>query len=356
MQYAAESVDGFERGSPPLAHQADRHHALDLIRGLAALSVAQYHFLSWNDVKTIESMGTFAVYVFFVLSGLTMMMVYGRKFANGLSPDAVRDFFRKRGARLLPLLLAVAMLTLIKQAISDQPDITAAFLTGSGLMALQMPGFLSNSVGAWSLGIELAFYAVFPIIALTARSWRPVAFSVVLLLVSQHLVLWKIKDMAAFWDYYISNLTFAPFFGLGILISFDTGRRKSAIFPVTILAMVALMSFSLAVPVDLMKNQISYFALTLLSGLVIWSAWRSTLPAWLVPIGAFLGDISYSLYLTHWIVNDVLRILHLPMAIHWTAFTIATLGGSYICYRLFETPMRRRFAKSPVHSKASTLP
>lgn len=356
MHCPAEKADIAELGAPSGADGAERHHALDLIRGLAALSVAQYHFMSWNGVATVESMGTFAVYVFFVLSGLTMMMVYGGRFADGLSPTAVESFFRKRAARLLPLLIAVAALAFIKQAAIGQADITTAVLTGTGLMALQMPGFLSNSVGAWSLGIEIAFYAVFPIIAMLVRSWKVVAWTVIVLLVAQHLVLCKIKDTPAFWDYYISNLTFAPFFGLGILIFFDGGVRKIAMFPIAVLGMAALLGFSLAVPADLMKDQASYLFLTLVCGLVIWAAWRSAAPAWLVPIGAFLGDISYSLYLTHWIVNDVARALRLPPGINWIFFTVATLTGSYICYRFFETPLRRRFAAPRASAKASTLP
>ena len=55
-------------------------------------------------------MGTFAVYLFFVLSGLTMMMMYGDRFAVGITPDVLRGFYRKRMARLIPLLLVVAAL------------------------------------------------------------------------------------------------------------------------------------------------------------------------------------------------------------------------------------------------------
>ena len=60
----------------------DRHHALDLVRGIAAAGVAVYHFLVWNEIADIQSMGTFSVYLFFVLSALTMMMVYGDRFSG----------------------------------------------------------------------------------------------------------------------------------------------------------------------------------------------------------------------------------------------------------------------------------
>lgn len=321
--------------------QPDCHHALDLIRGLAALAVSQYHFMTWNGVTTVESMGTFAVYVFFVLSGLTMMMVYRDRFAKGITPAPLRSFFRKRAARLLPLLGVVALLSLAKGAMTGAVDMPSAILTGTGLIALHMPGFLSNSVGAWSLGIEMAFYAVFPVIAMLVTSWRQAAVATITLIGAQHLLLWKIAGSVPFWNYYVSNLTFAPFFALGIWISFDRGDRATAYLLAALAGLISILGFSLVFLVDLMRNHASYLVLTIGCGAVVWAAWRSRVPAIFVPLATVLGDISYSLYLTHWIANDLVRVLHLPILIHWGLFTAIALVGSFLCYRLFENPMRR---------------
>ena len=319
----------------------ERHHALDLIRGLAALAVSQYHFLIWNGVASVESMGTFAVYLFFVLSGLTMMMVYHDRFSNGIEPASLRSFVRKRIARLLPLLALVALLAAAKQALVTDLDLAAAILTGTGMMALHMPGFLSNSVGAWSLGIEIAFYAVFPVVAALVASWRQAAIATLVLLAAQHLLLWKIADTTPFWNYYVSNIVFAPFFALGIWIAFDRGERARRFLPLALIGLVMILGYSLVVRVDLMRSHTSYLALTLACAGVIWAAWRSRLPALLVPAATFLGDISYSLYLTHWIANDIARALDLPIMVRWALFTGIALTGSALCYRLFENPIRR---------------
>lgn len=333
----SDPVHANERGR---SGSADRHHALDLLRGLAALAVSQYHFMTWNGVASVESMGTFAVYVFFVLSGLTMMMVYRGRFAQGVTPGQMRSFFRKRAARLLPLLAVVALLSAAKAAMTETIDLSAAILTGTGLMALHMPGFLSNSVGAWSLGIEMAFYAIFPIVAMLVTSWRQAALATIILLGAQHLLLWKIANSAPFWNYYVSNLIFAPFFALGLWISFDHRARASGYLPIAIIGLSAILCFSLLIPVDLMRDHASYLALTVGCGIVVWAAWRGVVPAILVPVATILGDVSYSLYLTHWIANDLVRILHLPLAIHWLLFTAIALIGSFLCFRLFENPMR----------------
>ena len=328
-------------GGPVVASKpVERHHALDLIRGLAALAVSQYHFMHWNGIAEIESMGTFAVYMFFALSGLTMMMVYGDRFARGIEPEQLSSFFRNRYARLLPLLLLVAALAYAKSALTGNGDAVSAVMTGTGLMALHMPGFLSNTVGAWSLGIELAFYAVFPVIAVLARSWKAVAIWLIALLAAQHLLLWRLGTVEQHWHYYVSNLTFAPFFALGILASFDRGSKHSAMLVPTLAGLAMIAAFSLFVRTDLMRDQLSYFALTILTGGVIWAAWRSETPKWLVRPATFLGDISYSLYLTHWIANDIVRLFDVPISVRWGAYLIIAVTGAYASYRLFEGPAR----------------
>lgn len=347
------NVQQTRAGSPTTA-VGERHHALDLIRGLAALAVTQYHFMTWNDVASVESMGTFAVYLFFVLSGLTMMMVYHARFASGLDRTTVLRFFRARIARLLPLLAVVALLAATEQAIVGTADLPAAILTGTGLMALQMPGFLSNSVGAWSLGIELAFYAVFPVIAVLVTSWREAVIIAIVLLSAQHLLLLKLPYDASFWDYYVSNLIFAPFFALGIWISFDRGRRRAAYLLLACAGLLGIVGFSAVVRVDLMRSQLSYFGLSMLCVVVIWAAWRSQLPKPLVPLATFLGDVSYSLYLTHWIPNDLLRLLDIPLAPRWTLFTSIALVGSFLSFRLFENPLRRRLTRTQLPTTAIT--
>lgn len=337
-----------------------RHHALDLIRGLAAFAVSQYHFMYWKSLAHIESMGTFAVYLFFVLSGLTMMMMYGKRFADGIAPAALRIFYRKRLARLLPLLLVVAALAFVRQAVGGEVEPVRAIMTGTGLMALHMPGLLSNSIGAWSLGIELAFYAVFPVVVVLVRTWRQAAFAVVILLLAQHLLLTEIRDSRDFWPVYVSNLTFAPFFALGLLISFDKGvRRVPATFvALTLLAVTCL--YSLAVPSDLMRDGPSYLLLTALSASAVWAAWRAELPGWLVAPAAFLGNISYSLYLTHWIAAAIVLRFGWPLFFQWPLYIVIALSGAWVSFRFFEDPMRRRFGGGTptgrTESEPQTLP
>src|SRR4051812_48281662 len=91
----------------------NRNHGLDLLRGLAALGVAIYHLIAWSHGTAIFSLGTFGIYTFFVLSGLTMMMVYAADFKDSVSFETLRQFYLNRISRILPLLLAVAVISAV---------------------------------------------------------------------------------------------------------------------------------------------------------------------------------------------------------------------------------------------------
>jgi len=88
-----------------------RHLALDLVRGLAAASVAVYHWLYYSRHLDVQSAGTFSVYMFFVLSAVAMALVYGPAFSKQISYADAADFFRNRAARLLPLLALVSLVS-----------------------------------------------------------------------------------------------------------------------------------------------------------------------------------------------------------------------------------------------------
>ena len=286
-----------------------RIHGLDLLRGLAALGVAIYHFLSWRYDFTINSLGTFAVYIFFILSGVTMMVVYGQLFEDGISPEDAGSFYRNRVAKLIPLLVVVGILQLIVSQFSGAaalgvglwPQLVRYLMTATGAFALHLPGFLSSTTGAWSLGIEGAFYLVFPMVALAAMNARlGILIGVIaFLIICQQGVMFLIRDFdaIAFWNFYITPLVFAPFFALGILI-FRVSMNARPVSPIwTVTGMTGIAAFSILHPGDVLRSPISYLLLTALAVTCVWVAFRATISPKITSLCSFLGDISYSLYL-----------------------------------------------------------
>lgn len=331
------------------ARVEDRHHALDLLRGLAALGVASYHFLFYGAGVDVQSLGTFTVYLFFSLSALAMMMVYGARFSLSIDRRNLIAFYRARAARIVPLL---ALVSLVAAVIAHSWTASArAILTGSGAFALGPPGMLSVGNGAWSLGIELAFYLVFPAVALVAGRWRTRTLLGLLaaLIVAQQVHLWLISewvvaDPVLHWRLYISPITFAPFFLIGFIVYRLRAGRGAWAGAAMLLLLAATAGFSLLWSGNLFSSSLAYLAATALMALTLLAAWRAGLPAAAVPLATFAGEISYSLYLTHWFAFVAVErvLVGMPAGVRFVAFIGVAIPGAWLCYALFERPLRQR--------------
>lgn len=137
----------------------ERLHGLDLVRGLCAISVMIYHVLTWTKVATIDAMGTFGVYIFFVLSGCSLGYAYGRA---PFGDQGLRDFFIARAFRIIPLYGAVVLLNYLQRG----SDLSLVLLNVTLLFGFTNPGATSLPTGGWSIGIEAVFYVLFPILML----------------------------------------------------------------------------------------------------------------------------------------------------------------------------------------------
>lgn len=96
-----------------------RISGLDSLRGIAALLIVFYHYLTWQKgvgfvgYGSSNFFGIFGVYgvsIFYVLSGMTLSLIYHQRI---LGRRSVLDFFTKRFFRIFPLLWVVTIATLI---------------------------------------------------------------------------------------------------------------------------------------------------------------------------------------------------------------------------------------------------
>jgi peptidoglycan/LPS O-acetylase OafA/YrhL len=316
-----------------------RNHSLDLLRGLCAVAVAAFHYLSWSHQITVQSMGMFGVYTFFVLSAIAMMIRYSGDFGDAISLGDARHFYRNRVARIIPLLAAVAIFTMVFTG----ADWERTLLTATGAFALHMPGYLSTVTGAWSLVVEFAFYLVFPIACLFAMntSRRTLIVVTLVLVVAQQVLIHQIQtpDDPEFWNRYTLPLTFAPFFAAGLIIFRcpPPAWRWNWVAGLCVLAL--MLGFSFLTPVNLYLGGPAFLALMVLSAVAVALLYRSRLPAVVVPIAQFLGAISYSMYLTHWIAILVAQRAPAPLAV--PVFVVGTLAIACLATYGVERPARR---------------
>lgn len=196
----------FERVAP------SRVHRLDAIRGALAIGVMLYHV-----VGAPLEFGTYGVYGFFVLSGFALDHVYRHRLD-------LRSFAVARITRLAPLWVPVVLLS---AAPFDATNPARLALNLTGLFGFVNPAVTSHVDGGWSIGIEVVFYFLFPL--LTTLSTRMLVALTVATYAMRIIWVTTITPPGAtihdVWEPYTQLPSFLVFFVLGMTLARvgDTG-------------------------------------------------------------------------------------------------------------------------------------
>jgi exopolysaccharide production protein ExoZ len=332
-----------------------RLYTLDYLRGLAAFGIMVYHFLFWLHGPFMANqflgrVGIYGVAIFYVLSGLTLYHVY--EYSNEGGRFSLSTFFKKRFFRIFPLLWLVTICAIILS--QKQPNLIDLLLNLSGMF-----GFLrwdvSFATGAWSIGNELVFYSVFPLILFACMRSRLLLFILLIAAATLHHyfsfhVLDANHSSAEQWHDYVNPLNQIFFFISGCVIGFLTKQRHFAIGTSTSILIGGLALFILTPAVG---NNI-----VLLTGV---NRWIFTAACLLICLGAYklnipltgklhsalkmLGESSYSVYLLHGLVFTVWAFLlkkiilfgfDMPLILKVLVPITLTLFLSYFVYTYFE--------------------
>lgn len=137
---------------------------LDMLRGLAALSVVLYHYTSrFSELYSIQAwpswfhFGHVGVHVFFIISGYVIFMTLERIRAGGAG---LADFLKARFYRLYPVFWVAVIITFVSISFVGLPGRETSF-TDALLNLTMLPRFFgANYVDGvyWSLEVELLFY------------------------------------------------------------------------------------------------------------------------------------------------------------------------------------------------------
>ncbi|WP_440089432.1 acyltransferase family protein [Streptosporangium sp. LJ11] len=161
---------------------------LDALRGPAALAVALHHsgwtFIPglWAEVDRRIDVGTWGVFVFFLVSGYIIPASLERR-------GDLRAFWIGRAFRLLPLLLAalgLALLLAYAGAFVLHPGLSVRPLPlvvlGNVTMLQELLGVPAVIDVMWTLSYEMAFYLLAVGLFATGRAHRSAAAAIVLAL------------------------------------------------------------------------------------------------------------------------------------------------------------------------------
>ena len=285
---------------------------------------------------TTLRLGKFAVYSFFVLSGFWVFRIYRDRYAR--STHAIARFYASRWLRIFPLYLVCSLLALL---LFHRNELSATFVART--LSVPVHELVGTNVlpPVWSLDVELQFYLVVPLLLLVSqtRAFRDLPSSLRIALGSATVLgLWLVKATA---------LKFGLFFAIGIYLS-ESPRRFSPVAVWTSFALTILIGTSAFVfgspgfhdtyPVEV--------AMTVTFIPVIAESLREA--------GSVrdrrIGELSYPLYLFHWIPAFYLRQQIGFYAGH--DFTLrdvsavacawlASFAGAYLLWRMIDIPMER---------------
>ncbi len=163
--------------SPPRGHPRFPH--MDGLRAIAAVGVLVSHAgyfsgaseLAWYGPAVAN--GTAGVTVFFVLSGFLLYRPFLAADLDGAPAIRVRDFARRRVLRIFPAYwIALTALAIYPGLVGVFTDDWPWFY---GLLQVYGPGTrpVEGIAAAWSLCVELSFYALLPLYAALMRRVRP---------------------------------------------------------------------------------------------------------------------------------------------------------------------------------------
>jgi peptidoglycan/LPS O-acetylase OafA/YrhL len=320
------------------------------LRGVVALWVAFFHFSFFRNefIQDIVGKGYVAVDIFFVLSAFLLTVSYAGKFKE-LDYKVIEIFYKKRINRIYPVyILSVIFIGLFL----EKSTISGFFINATLLQCFFNPDYLLNVV-YWSLSTEWVCYLVFPfmlwlILHYKIRSEVLIIASLVLRFVlpylpdhlyigSEHPMEVGVSPRYLDLPYGLVSLlrTVSSYFlgiGVALLPPFKMKKENLIIYIILILfvSMLFVEKGLLFIPL-LSAFMIKYLYEGKQNYLKIF---LETKPVY------FLGNISYSLYIIHYIVKKqdfaVVNNYHLNNLL-LISFSLLL---SYISYMLIERKLK----------------
>jgi peptidoglycan/LPS O-acetylase OafA/YrhL len=354
-----------------------RFDFLDALRGLAILGVISTHcaWFSGGDFrgKPFAYAGLYGVQLFFMVSAFTIFLTLERARSRETVP--VASFYVRRILRILPMFWVGIVLYAFapgREHYYTNFDLGFSYYALTAVLQQGWHPYYINSVvpGGWSIAVEATFYIFAPFLFFRIQNWQRALYFLlislvicagagnVLRIVTNHgWVFQNIQPHELLQQF--GNKWFPsqlPVFACGILTyyilkalpeGFRTKRNG------VLLLCAAMMILYNAVDIGnhrLLPEQV-VFALGFLP--LILAVAIYPVPALVNPAVSFLGRISYSFYLMHFVVMDAeVRLFHsyLPglfshPAVAYLAFFAATLALatplSWLTYKFIEQPFIR---------------
>ncbi|AKS05697.1 acyltransferase family protein [Pseudomonas trivialis] len=320
-----------------------RIYSIDYLRGLMALSVLFYHFDSWTvgvpDSSTIIGrLGIYAVSTFFIISGMSLYIAYRK---TEWDRRSVAVFAAKRYIRLAPAFWVACIAAVIVLLITE-PNYSVRWKQLIYNLSLLFGFFKPQAyitVGGWSIGNEVVFYALFPLILWSKPKRRLLITAAIMITFAVHTYYAFImlnpegEYTAQKWYTYIQPWNNVFLFISGIFIAWISMEAKLSQSKIYWLPIIGLMMAFCFYPangnlINIMTgiNRISFTAICIALCFCTFNLSISRISK----VGSFLavlGDMSYSIYMFHGVIAEItLKIIAPCFGIHSPADQLLLLN------------------------------
>jgi peptidoglycan/LPS O-acetylase OafA/YrhL len=331
------------------------------LRAIAALMIVFFHLApnvqvpdSFSIIKTHFGLG---VPLFFVLSGFSLMYSTSRYVGRD---GWVQIYLIKRFFRIAPLFYAmITFFTVYNIFVWGLQPAPAPIIINVLFLHNLVPGYHESIVWAgWTLGVEMLFYALFPILLLTVTNFRRGLLLLVLSVLASNAArdLLALKGQGAYAS--MSLVVNLPYFVAGIAAFFlreplaAYKLKRSYVGPICTLTFAVILwalVFNLVVGTFVYLYRLDIVIWACLFGLLC--VWQSLYPSKVLasPPLQFCGERSYSIYLVHavtvYTLSPLYALIYRAVGNDVVAFLISvTLGvGAALCvasltFRWIEMP------------------
>lgn len=300
--------------------------SISFLRGVACIFVALYHLKSSapNDsiFYNLFRFGSFGVDLFFMISGFVIVIAT-------MNDKMVDSFFIKRVFRIYPpLIAAILFQAFISNYSLSLNEFMSAIVPLHNDYTAKAPDFgFSFLIVAWSITFELAFYALFMVSMIISHRYRALVCSAIILAIVIGSQLYfngsfSLLQAGASPEVNNSNLNALRVFGCSIMVEFIFGMAIAYIYmnvKVDASSLASRRIYTILSVLALMYLIPSYLGgYNRGSGLAGYGTWA--LLILFIALGAeklnifrwnrsmlFIGAISYSLYLFHIPVHELIK-------------------------------------------------
>lgn len=317
-----------------------------IIRGLAALAVVVWHAEGYHGQfpAMINVPGRTAVWLFFGISGYVISYGFIHK-RYSLTLSDLKWFYMNRLLRIYPLFLALSVLAWITELVTTGSSPIGLKDVPAQLFALQFnQDYVLNGV-FWTLGIEIQFYLLAPLLVMPLLVNNGVRTYALVFALYIALVYWNRYAVGQFgWSYdgrnIVSNL---PHFFIGMIACqlVSTFKPSRVRLTLSIVGAVTLLAFTSWLYHRSPGQFWSVRGILLVDFLILFLVFahascdpRSLRKHPLYVSFALLGTLSYGIYAWHSYLMKYVPYLEA----HVVVLIVVTTIMAYVSYRLVERP------------------